>query len=841
MPFSYSALQQQHHAAAHHHQQHPHVPFPSSSPPLSLVPPPSPSPLQSPLTPLATPSTAKAFNHWPTPSSNHGLTSPLHSSNSSSNHPPLSNHLHHLTLNGVTAASQAQSQTLVSASAYSTHLQGLEAHAGAMPASMLQLLYPQLGQAAPASASSTSLSSHQQQQLSSPLIASLLQRHAQQQHTWQQQQQLPPHTPLHPHPSLPHSLAHPSLSFLLPNSSLLSTSTSSPSDHPSSTFPQLPMSPSSRSLMPLTTSPINQALPTPTSSTSSSSSSTPSTADSISALVRRAETAEQQRDAALTIIQQAVSLLRSPPSSATAASAASPAPLSPQHASVLQMLSDFLSVAAPLLPAVSADAGGLLFHSSSSSNLSQASGIGLKRRIPSAFHPVPGLSSSHQRTTSRDSADGRLTPPDTSSSKTTKDIPTRRDSGKRKKRRRSAGHRPSSDSDSGSGGEDEGEASKQAQQRGDASSSSGEEDDDDEEASAADGPTATARASTSVASPPNVLSRLTLKKKRDRSCLPCPLIHHVNKTPIRVVDVHIEREYTLSKRDAAALGREEKATLVKVGVRFLAPSASSTEVYVVAKDICLLIHTRKGNVAKSIGQFRVGEKARMAVICPRSDGTVSTHVLTVLSISGVRRLLAGSRSRVVGKVRGWMYHQLLTMNHPEAVLFNEQDTTQPTSTATAPAPPTTQAGAEDSTAAPITAEPAVQQQPPQLLRTAKSDDVDPKPAPVEPLSSTSSSSSPSSSAGDASDERLHAVSSALKRTSPTVASAFSALRGLTRASFSSLPTIPSTSSLSSSLSAPSSPSPPASHENSPKCPSTFSFPSLTSSSSAPAISAASGY
>ena len=88
-------------------------------------------------------------------------------------------------------------------------------------------------------------------------------------------------------------------------------------------------------------------------------------------------------------------------------------------------------------------------------------------------------------------------------------------------------------------------------------------------------------------------------------------------------------------------------------------------------DICLLIHTRKGNVAKSIGQFGASEKARMAVICPRSDGTVSTHVLTVLSVSGLRRLLASSRSRVVTETRGWMYHQLWSMGHPDAKLFND--------------------------------------------------------------------------------------------------------------------------------------------------------------------------
>ena len=45
--------------------------------------------------------------------------------------------------------------------------------------------------------------------------------------------------------------------------------------------------------------------------------------------------------------------------------------------------------------------------------------------------------------------------------------------------------------------------------------------------------------------------------------------------------------------------------------------------YFVAKDVCVLIHTRKGNVAKSIGQFSETQKARMPVLCVRGNGTVS--------------------------------------------------------------------------------------------------------------------------------------------------------------------------------------------------------------------------
>ena len=168
----------------------------------------------------------------------------------------------------------------------------------------------------------------------------------------------------------------------------------------------------------------------------------------------------------------------------------------------------------------------------------------------------------------------------------------------------------------------------------------------------------------------NVLTRLSShRKKRDRSCLPCPTLHHINKTPLRTVDVYIEQEYTLSKRESSLLSTSDTQRLVRVGVRFLSNGLGERELYVVAKDICLLLHTRKGNVAKSIGQFSGDEKCRMAVICPRSDGTVSTHVLTVLSVGGVKRLLDGSRSGVVDNIRQWFFHQLVDMGHPQAQLF----------------------------------------------------------------------------------------------------------------------------------------------------------------------------
>ena len=174
------------------------------------------------------------------------------------------------------------------------------------------------------------------------------------------------------------------------------------------------------------------------------------------------------------------------------------------------------------------------------------------------------------------------------------------------------------------------------------------------------------------------------RKKRDRSCLPCPTLYHINKMPLRIVDVYIEQQYTLSKRASSLLSPAEAHQLVRAGVRFLSNAVGERELYVVAKDICLLLHTRKGNVAKCIGQFSGNEKCRMAVMCPRSDGTVSTHLLTVLSVGGVKRLLEASRSGVVDNIRQWYIDQLVVFEHPQAQLFAPQPPSDET-TKTSPA------------------------------------------------------------------------------------------------------------------------------------------------------------
>ena len=143
------------------------------------------------------------------------------------------------------------------------------------------------------------------------------------------------------------------------------------------------------------------------------------------------------------------------------------------------------------------------------------------------------------------------------------------------------------------------------------------------------------------------------------SCKPCPLVASISKKPLKVLYVNVQRQFTVSKKETVKMPKEDKERLVPVHVRIMGSAARGGEsLYFVAKDVCLLIHTRKGNVAKSIGQFKEDEKVRMSVVCPRSNGTVSTHILTALTVKGVRRLLSTSRSPLAGHVLKWIMKQV---------------------------------------------------------------------------------------------------------------------------------------------------------------------------------------
>ena len=116
----------------------------------------------------------------------------------------------------------------------------------------------------------------------------------------------------------------------------------------------------------------------------------------------------------------------------------------------------------------------------------------------------------------------------------------------------------------------------------------------------------------------------------------------------------------------------DDATSALVSTEDMYRTSADSEIFIVAKDVCTLIHTSKGNVSKSVGGFTEWERARMAVLCPRYNSSVSTHVLTVLSIAGVDRLLNTSRSPLAPAILKVLHTQIDTVLDEQAKVASDE-------------------------------------------------------------------------------------------------------------------------------------------------------------------------
>jgi len=132
-----------------------------------------------------------------------------------------------------------------------------------------------------------------------------------------------------------------------------------------------------------------------------------------------------------------------------------------------------------------------------------------------------------------------------------------------------------------------------------------------------------------------------------------PVVMSCSKFPLAVLNVPVQRQYTMTRKDSKRMRRPDKEALVNVTVRIMGtPDRQYT--YFVAKDVCQLICLRKGSVAKAIHDFTAAEKARMPVLCQRSSGSGCTQVLTVLTMAGVQRLMTSSRQPIAHSVLQWL-------------------------------------------------------------------------------------------------------------------------------------------------------------------------------------------
>ena len=162
-----------------------------------------------------------------------------------------------------------------------------------------------------------------------------------------------------------------------------------------------------------------------------------------------------------------------------------------------------------------------------------------------------------------------------------------------------------------------------------------------------------------------------------RFCKPSRLITVYPSKPFLITPIHLERIYVTSRKAAECMSDEEKAELATITVRWMG-KPTADELFLVATDVCALINIRKSNTAKTVAQFADGEKVSMPVHCSSGKGS-STHILTVLTLAGVRRLLTTSRSVLATSLLDYLTRIAVHLQHfPHFVPVN--DPTKPTVT-----------------------------------------------------------------------------------------------------------------------------------------------------------------
>ena len=158
--------------------------------------------------------------------------------------------------------------------------------------------------------------------------------------------------------------------------------------------------------------------------------------------------------------------------------------------------------------------------------------------------------------------------------------------------------------------------------------------------------------------------------ERERFCKPSRLITVYPSKPFLITPIHLERLYVTSRKAAECMSDEEKAELATITVRWMG-KPTAEELFLVATDVCALINIRKSNTAKTVAQFADGEKVSMPVHCSSGKGS-STHILTVLTLAGVRRLLTTSRSVLATSLLDYLTRIAVHLQHfPHYVPVND--------------------------------------------------------------------------------------------------------------------------------------------------------------------------
>ena len=148
-------------------------------------------------------------------------------------------------------------------------------------------------------------------------------------------------------------------------------------------------------------------------------------------------------------------------------------------------------------------------------------------------------------------------------------------------------------------------------------------------------------------------------RRRNRIRNPSLLLESNTKRPFKTLNVRIQKQFTMSKKDIAEMTAAGQIThsqleqLVTVRLRIMG-SPTRHQMLFLSSDICMLIHRQKDLVRN----FSPSEKARVRMMAKRPDGTDYTIIVSVLSVEGVKKLLMNSRSAIANQAWHWLDLQI---------------------------------------------------------------------------------------------------------------------------------------------------------------------------------------
>jgi hypothetical protein len=147
------------------------------------------------------------------------------------------------------------------------------------------------------------------------------------------------------------------------------------------------------------------------------------------------------------------------------------------------------------------------------------------------------------------------------------------------------------------------------------------------------------------------------------------------KLPFIILTGRVQKQFTVSRKEAKLMSDEEKTELITVPVRIMG-TANRNNMYILARDILLLAHIRVTSTSKNIVHLDPDEVARIPILTQRANGRM-TQVQCVVTISGAKRMLDTITTSLGPHAKAWLMSEIDNiLKHAPEINKNIQEINQ---------------------------------------------------------------------------------------------------------------------------------------------------------------------